>query len=176
MSTAENIELTKSYITGALFSLMEETPYEEISISDIAKKAGVGRATFYRHFKAKDDIVRDYFVAETNTLLKSVPHEPVSRDDYYEVIFTAFSQLKQEKKVFQRLIDAHLETFYLEYMNRMLTLNFAQNGFSDFSYAPYHAAGSLCNVSLAWVKRDCAESVKHMADEYFGLLFPEAGR
>lgn len=172
MSTAENTELTKSYITEALFSLMKQTPFEEISVSDITKKAGVGRATFYRHFKTKEDVVREYFVSETSTFLKSIPHNPTGPDDLYEIVFTAFSQLRQEKTVFQRLIDAHMEAFYYDYMNRMLVQNFKTNGYSDFAYAPYHVAGSLCNVSLAWVKRDCAESVKYMADAYCRLLFP----
>ena len=172
MSTAENIEMSKSYITDALFSLMEEAPYDNISISDICKKAGVGRATFYRHFKTKEEVVKEYFVAKTATFLKAVPGEPNRRDDYYEIVFTAFSQLKQEKKAFQRLIEAHLESFYLDYMNRMLVLNFSQQAYTDFHYTAYHLAGSLCNVSLEWVRRDCAESVKYMTDSYFELLFP----
>lgn len=171
MSTAENIELTKSYITEALFALMEKKPYDSISVSDIVKKAGIGRATFYRYYKAKEDIIREYFVLETSAFVRSVPQDPQNIDDFYEIIFTAFSLLKQEKIAFRRLIDAHMESFYYEYMNRMLVLNFSQNRYSDFFYAPYHIAGSLCNVSIAWVKRDCQESVKQMADAYCKYLY-----
>ena len=171
MGTMESMELTKSYITEALFALMDKMPYDEISVSDIAKKAGVGRATFYRHYKTKEDVIREYFVQETAAFLKAVPQAPTDYDDFYEMIFTAFPLLRQEKTAFRRLLDAHMEAFYYEYMNRMLVLNFEQNHYSDFFYAPYHIAGSLCNVSLAWVKRDCMESVKQMTDAYCRDLF-----
>lgn len=173
MSTQENIELTRRYITEALFALMEQTPYEKISISDITKKAGVGRATFYRHFKTKDEIVREYFESKTAAFLKSAPNTPTCADDYYEMIFTSFAQLKQQKKAFQRLMDAHMEGYYLDYMNRKLVLNFSKVESDAFSYVPYHVAGSICNVSLEWIRRDCAESVKQITDTYFHLLLPQ---
>lgn len=173
MSTSENIELTKSYIAEALFALMEQMPFEKISISDIAKKAGVGRATFYRHFKTKEDVVRDYFAAETKEFLKASFTEARTRDDFYELIFTAFTQLKQEKLAFKRLIAAGMEKFYYEYTTEKLLLNFSEHNYSDFPYAPYHIAGSLCTVSLAWVRRDCAESVRVMTEGYLRLILPE---
>ncbi|MCM1064258.1 MAG: TetR/AcrR family transcriptional regulator [Eubacterium sp.] len=172
MSNQKNIELTKSYITEALFRLMEERPYEEIAISDITKRAGVGRATFYRHFKTKDDIVREYFVTETKVFIQSVAQVPSRSDDFYENIFTAFSQLKKEKRAFKCLLAAHMESFYLDHMNREMAIYCEQNHQSNFHYVPYHIAGSLCNISLEWIRRDCKESVKTMADAYFRLLFP----
>ncbi len=54
-------EYTRHYIVQALFKLMSEYNYEKISVKDIAEKAGVGRATFYRHFKRKEDIILFYF-------------------------------------------------------------------------------------------------------------------
>ncbi len=50
-------EYTKHYIVQALFKLMGSYAYEKISVTDIAEKAGVGRATFYRYFKRKEDVI-----------------------------------------------------------------------------------------------------------------------
>ena len=58
-------EYTRHYIVQALFKLMNEYVYEKISVTDIAVKAGVGRATFYRYFKSKEDVINFYF--EHNT-------------------------------------------------------------------------------------------------------------
>lgn len=54
-------DYTKHYIVQALFRLMADYSYEKISILDIVKKAGVGRATFYRYFKSKEDVIKFYF-------------------------------------------------------------------------------------------------------------------
>ena len=174
MSTAENIELTKEYITNALFSLMGEKPYEEITVTDITNKAGVGRATYYRHFKTKTDIIRCYFEKEAERFTISVPTEAMDPDSYYEVTFNVFSRLKEHKAVFKRLLDAHLESIYLDYINEAMVKNFENHGYGQFAYGPYYVTGSLFNVSIQWVKNDCKESVKYMADHYLEMVF--AGR
>lgn len=52
---------TKKKLTEALFSLLEETSYEQIKISDLCEKAGVSRATFYNNFLTIDDVLAYYF-------------------------------------------------------------------------------------------------------------------
>jgi DNA-binding phage protein len=39
---------------------MDEKPYDSITVSDIAEKAGVARPTFYRNFDDKDEVVLQY--------------------------------------------------------------------------------------------------------------------
>ncbi len=48
---------SKAYIYKALRLLLETKPFEKISISELTKKAGVGRATFYRNFGVLDDVL-----------------------------------------------------------------------------------------------------------------------
>ncbi len=47
----------KRTIAAALLDLVEQKPLEKISVSDIVKHAGVGRQTFYNHFKDKNDLI-----------------------------------------------------------------------------------------------------------------------
>lgn len=54
-------EYSRWYIVQALFKLMNEYSYEKINVTDIVAKAGVGRATFYRYFKNKEDVIIYYF-------------------------------------------------------------------------------------------------------------------
>ena len=46
------------HITDALLKLLREKPIEEISISELCEQAGIGRASFYRNFESKEDILR----------------------------------------------------------------------------------------------------------------------
>ena len=54
MQKMESSEYTKHYIALALFKLMEKMDFKDITITEIVKKAGVGRATFYRNFPDKE--------------------------------------------------------------------------------------------------------------------------
>ena len=48
------------HITAALLELLREKPIEEISISELCELAGIGRASFYRNFNSKEDILLAY--------------------------------------------------------------------------------------------------------------------
>lgn len=48
------------HITEALLKQMRDKPVEEISIRELCETAGVGRASFYRNFSSKEDILRRY--------------------------------------------------------------------------------------------------------------------
>ena len=48
-------EYSRYYIVEALFRLMSANEYDKIKVTDIVAKAGVGRVTFYRYFKKKDN-------------------------------------------------------------------------------------------------------------------------
>ena len=50
----------KDYIIEALLHLMSKRNYSNITITNIAKKAGVNRVTFYRNFNTKDDVIKEY--------------------------------------------------------------------------------------------------------------------
>ncbi|HIS07210.1 MAG TPA: TetR/AcrR family transcriptional regulator, partial [Candidatus Choladocola avistercoris] len=52
--------MTKECLYTALLLLMEKKPYEDITITEIAKKAGVSRMSYYRLYKSKDDILEQY--------------------------------------------------------------------------------------------------------------------
>ena len=47
-------EITKRSIIEAFLLLLQNQPYEKISISDIVKKAGVARVSYYRNFNSKE--------------------------------------------------------------------------------------------------------------------------
>lgn len=48
------------HITDALLKLLQNKPVEDISISELCDLAGIGRASFYRNFESKEDILRGY--------------------------------------------------------------------------------------------------------------------
>lgn len=53
-------ERSKRCLARALFSLMRQTPFEKITVTDIAKQADYTRQTFYQHFETKEDALRYY--------------------------------------------------------------------------------------------------------------------
>jgi len=52
-------EQSRQWLVAALLALMEERPYHEITIKEIAYKAGLSRRTFYRNFVTKEDLLSE---------------------------------------------------------------------------------------------------------------------
>lgn len=83
-------EYTRHYIVQALFKLMNSYEYEKISVTDIAEKAGVGRATFYRYFKRKEDIIHYYFEHNKRAFIFEQHIYPRCKEDYIKKVTQVF--------------------------------------------------------------------------------------
>ena len=53
------IARTRSSLRQALFALTRERSLDEISISDIAERAGINRSTYYQHYSDKDTLLAE---------------------------------------------------------------------------------------------------------------------
>lgn len=63
--TDRRIVRTRNLLGDALMSLFQERDFENISVQDVLDRAGVGRSTFYVHYRDKNDLflsdVEDFF-------------------------------------------------------------------------------------------------------------------
>ena len=57
LSNNEANRITRESICTALLELMKTKEFKEISISELVRRAGVSRQSFYRNYKTKEDIV-----------------------------------------------------------------------------------------------------------------------
>lgn len=150
-------EYSRHYIVQALFKLMNEYEYEKISVTDIAKKAGVGRATFYRYFKRKEDVITHYFKHHTQAFIFGQRYIPRCKADYVKVVTNILTLFKQNKEPFKLIRKARLEYLYLDFLNKNFITTFESDYPSEHNYTPYLYAGMLFNVSMAWLDTDCKE-------------------
>ncbi|MFB9466243.1 TetR/AcrR family transcriptional regulator [Streptomyces cinereospinus] len=48
---------TRDRLAQAAFALFDERGYEQTTIDDVAERAGVGRTTFFRHYRSKEEVI-----------------------------------------------------------------------------------------------------------------------
>lgn len=73
MEQDPRVERSRRVIMEATLDELSESGYGALSIESIAKRAGVGKATVYRHWDNKLDLVADSLAT-----LKQIPFPPVS--------------------------------------------------------------------------------------------------
>jgi AcrR family transcriptional regulator len=61
-------------LAEAAFTLFAERGYEQTSIDDITERAGLGRTTFFRHYRSKEDVIfpdHDLLLAQIGERLRT---------------------------------------------------------------------------------------------------------
>ena len=66
MNNQEKNTYVRQHILSALLELMETQEFASISIQALVDAAGVGRASFYRNFASKEEVLQQESVRLTN--------------------------------------------------------------------------------------------------------------
>lgn len=166
-------DYTRHYIMQALFKLMSENEYEKISVKDIVEKAGVGRATFYRYFKRKEDVIIFYFEHHTKQFIYNQRYFPRCKEDHIKTVKSVLTTFKENIKPFKLICKARLEYLYLDYLNKNFVTTFENDYPDSEKYAPYIYAGMLFNVSMAWLDNDCKDTIDNLAEIIVNAIYFE---
>lgn len=77
------VRRTQKMLQEALIDLISERSLESISVSDIAERAMVNRATFYRHYHDKDALMEKIFAGVVEQMVARIgqPGRPVTLRD-----------------------------------------------------------------------------------------------
>lgn len=72
------IRRTHKFLQEALVDLMSEKGFEALTVGDIAERAMINRATFYRHYEDKYDLVAKIFEETSERLVAQM--KPIHKD------------------------------------------------------------------------------------------------
>lgn len=94
------VKRTRKAIVDAFNALIKTTPFEEISIADIVEAADVSKATFYRYFKDKYDVMNSNY---QDLLDRTVRLEECRsyRDLYLRLYSAGATELREIKGAFR---------------------------------------------------------------------------
>ena len=115
MFTIEKLDMrvkyTREWIFEALSKLLESKQYDEIKITEIINKAGISRATFYRNFSTKDDIVKlkvkMFFESFSLDVINHYKHFDHTDESF--IIKSFFNSIDEEEKLISTVIKTKLE-------------------------------------------------------------------
>jgi len=76
--TDRRIQRTRQALRKALLELIKEKGYDSLSVEEITQRANLGRATFYLHYKDKEDLLVDEFSELANERAHALSEIPFS--------------------------------------------------------------------------------------------------
>ena len=85
------VRRTRKLLEDAMRGLLQERSYDEISVSDIAERATVNRATFYAHFLDKQDLAATMMREELEAaLIASLPGRAAMNEERLVILAAAY--------------------------------------------------------------------------------------
>lgn len=121
----EKAVVTKNRIYTAAIDLMDRKGFDNITIAEISKKAGVSVGAFYHYFKSKNDILAEIFqkadeyfsiLVASGLKKKSIPDRIVEYFDHYAK-FNETTGVETTQQLFNPKIK-----FFIKKSRPMLTL------------------------------------------------------
>jgi Transcriptional regulator len=116
---------SKDYLITALLDLLQTKTLNDITVTQVVKKAGVSRMAFYRNFQTLDDILIAYFKpkidAEFNQVLKRIPQDQKLNalgDFFNDLSETMTLAVKRNYEfIIQNIFNENMLSFYDQAMD-----------------------------------------------------------
>ena len=147
----------KECITTALIQMLERKDFDNISITGLVQKAGVGRVSFYRNFESKEDVIRKHLKSLLDEWAKQ--YEGVENYNLVEAIFEHFYN---HRKLFILLYKRGLSYLNLESVKDACGAKPEQPNI--IAYTAAFIAYGLYGWIEEWFKRGMQESPTEMAE------------
>ena len=165
------VQRTRDRLGRALIELIVEKPINDVTVQDVLDRAGVGRSTFYLHFRDKGDLLMsqlEMFLEMMSTVLsvrkeKSLRVAPVAE---------MFEHIGNQNKLYRVLSDSGQLKDFFElaegYFTRGIERRLAESGRlakvpqRELAARASALAGSLLSLLRWWLDRGEKETSQAM--------------
>lgn len=174
------VRRTRRLLRDALVELIQKQGYDSITIQNIVDRADLSRATFYLHYKDKDELLASSLEEMFDELLSSLS-EPLFRSQdiatEQEPSVVAFRHVQEYSSLYKALLLGDRGVSYvihreLQYIARISEKQIAwllprdTQPLVPIEILARHIAGALFGLILWWLENDMPRSPEEM-----GLFF-----
>ena len=149
--------IVKESLTDALFTLMSKKEFNDITITELSKKAGVSRLSFYRNYTSKEEIIVKYLDDKANQWW-----EKQISDKSGDVILEMFNHFYSERDKLAIIYKAGLS--HLLYQNIFDCSGPSEELENKVAYTNGWVSGGIFGFVDEWIKRGFKESPKELAN------------
>ena len=152
----------KKQITEGLFSLLKKKPFSEITVTDIVKEANVARASYYRNFQNKEEIIESAMDSLHDELMADISYDDDEHIFNHENARAGFEKaltcclvkksdlLTLYHNGFGNLIQETFNRYILEFAGNMSANSIER-------YKLYFISGAVTNVLIEWLNEGAKE-------------------
>lgn len=163
---------TKEVLFMALRSLLEEKPFDSITILELTSRADVSRTTFYRNYHSIEDVLIDYF--------REHPFGAFSQDAYapdqFELksrIRDSLNELKENYNMWNNLFSSDKDFIFYRIYDEMIKTVCKDRAF-DIGFRSKYELSAFVGIYFAicreWIRGGMQESIDEMIDISYAII------
>lgn len=164
-------KITRQAIAAALKELMEHTPLDEITVTQIVERSGVNRKTFYYHFRDKYDLVKWIFETEIAEPMK----EDYNAAKWPKSSLLLCTVMQQNKSFYMNALESTAQNSFAEILYNHTRENTERLCHSDamraaaseaeLDFLSAFMANAIYGVQSEWIKQGMKESPRQLVDQ-----------
>jgi len=147
------------HITEALIKLLKDKPIGDITISELCDLAGIGRASFYRNFESKEDVLKNYINKIFQDWMDKIWNKPLNES--LRILFSHFEKYRG----FYELLNKR----NLIYLLKDVIIGYCGPKPEDSkikAYSKAYVAYTLYGWIETWFQRGMQESADEISDMF----------
>jgi len=157
-------------------SLILEVGYDSVRIQDITDRANLGRATFYLHYRDKEELLVKSLQAVCDDLAEHAQKE----EKWAPIGLVAFQHAEKNPKLYRAILDSKgtsaITRQIRDYVIKDIFAKSKEGVFPDFSgnvpmeiYANFWV-GALIGLLDWWLERGMPYSAEYMANSFHQMV------
>lgn len=166
---------TKAALRKSLYELILDKGYDDISIQNITDHADLGRATFYLHYKDKDDLLQNLMQTISDEFFQTLPEEEQQDNpflnesalkrmfDYAEKYYDFYRITISEKggvvgiRYLMQIMREQISKTFLEMDERKIETLYTRDLIENY------VTGALFMIVFWWLENEMPIPAKEMA-------------
>jgi AcrR family transcriptional regulator len=158
---------SRAALRAMLVSLLEEKPFEQVTIREITGRAKIGYATFFRHFPSKEALLND-LAADQISGLTAVTLPMLHNADTRSTSRALFTYVWEHRKIWSALLTGGAAgTVKSEFVRQMRQLAAEQGQFESWLPGDLRVAfavASTLEILAWWLEQSESVGIEQMAD------------
>ena len=175
--TDRRSERSRSLITGALLDLLSDRRFNEITIQEITDKANIGRATFYLHYRNKEECLVQILTGGFDSLVSEIDQMNVGKGrNFVDVLEKIFQFTTQNRKLYMALLSdnprANIMVDVQKYIREKMTRVIPAPKILDpivREAITTNLTGALIAVVLWWLREAPAITARQTAEIFVSM-------
>jgi len=198
--TDRRIQRTRQALRNALLEIIKENKYDSISVEEITQHANLGRATFYLHYKDKEDLLVDVFNEIVNERARTISNIPfaawlpaLENPDHSAEnkpvlpLLMAFRHIRNHTDLYQILLKNEKSDRTLERIRKIIAQSITEFLQKKLENDPIpilfevpigllaaYFSGALLSSVHWWFEQDLSYTPEEMTRMFQRLFFPGA--